>query len=606
MHVRNRIAEGHPAVICASSMEWNLLFGAKLADFPVFRWSSTSNFNRTVLLECAVVIVDRTSETNNNNINDLNLKCLSHWSHITRWTRCRMSHCSSLQFVKEVPKRWRSMAFQIVVLFFGDYSEKMVRAQEFAQRHGMLFFSPDEKKPFNELRAELAKSYSCGSPSGKCMQGIVLHNCVGSCYEEIFYVDHVLNTFGLKINVAVNMESRKDSPDSRELLVYKRVCEDLCHFYFDEKAVRYVHCDGHSTEEINAAIDNEIETARHCETIHKLPRPLVPGYDLPMVKEYEKFLEVRNSMQEVVGTPRGKYDFFPGYCIQTYLNETTFHQKRRYLPQYYVTVKADGLRVIAVFTQGQIFLFPMRLVSMYHFPPQWLPACITEELSRATTKVAAVFDCELVEIKEEKRCCLLVFDYLYLLGSCGSATSFVERKASLEKLFAQCPVESSCISFKIYEPVGSLDNLLRSKYPFETDGLIFQPPLPYHYVDKNVMKWKPKELCTVDLRVAKKVLLPDGSCTFELLALDNEKETRIEGSLIVKQEDLSIHELREGMIVECYPSSASVWSFVRCRPDKFLPNRIDIVSTLLEMASWTVEKLRQNFVGLVESVPTQK
>ncbi len=142
--------------------------------------------------------------------------------------------------------------------------------------------------------------------------------------------------------------------------------------------------------------------------------------------------------------------------------------------------------------------------------------------------------------------------------------------------------------------------------------------------DKFLFKWKPREHCTADFRLAngdfnaaKDEWTFDGCVLVGQPPLD---EKPLEGSVVVVSGRLQKQELlSDGTIVECRVSPASarqqrsaalatgaaatsssapptaviVWEFLRTRPDKVTPNKHDIAVTIRDMEHMTLDEVRQ-------------
>jgi len=142
------------------------------------------------------------------------------------------------------------------------------------------------------------------------------------------------------------------------------------------------------------------------------------------------------------------------------------------------------------------------------------------------------------------------------------------------------------IVLKPYYKFSDLELVYNTIYPFEEDGIIFQHDDKYKLSsgDQYIYKWKPKEKCSVDCRIAN---IHNGRCDmlFRNLSLDStQQEIKLDDNYLIISSNIKV-----GMIVECIQTDKNIWQVLRIRNDKQFPNALYIAKTLATMEHITYE-----------------
>jgi mRNA guanylyltransferase len=166
--------------------------------------------------------------------------------------------------------------------------------------------------------------------------------------------------------------------------------------------------------------------------------------------------------------------------------------------------------------------------------------------------------------------------------------NFVKR-LELDKLMSHVVEEGGMRTYRN----GNVHNHL-------TDGIIFQPNLPYVCgTDVNLLKWKYLDTVTIDVE-----LLPSNNNDDEdvlRVGVLGEEQTLVDMTRFVKLPRSELRRLeadREetgSRIAEVgFDPTTGEWYYLTMRPDKIAPNHIStVLGTLLELAeSLTTEELR--------------
>lgn len=230
----------------------------------------------------------------------------------------------------------------------------------------------------------------------------------------------------------------------------------------------------------------------------------------------------------------------------------------------------------------------------------------------ATHVRSTLFDTELVQHADSGAWVLLVFDLIASghrlrpplsreqrerqRGIQHSSTSYTTRMTIASDIVRrewhpQRETDAFSISVKRYTQLDDFDRLrdaAQMHNGFPTDGYVFVP-VPYDvsaFRNRHMLKWKPIEQHTIDLR------LHCRNNTFEFWMKDERDEPRlfmpVNRAVPRNERFLTAHgvsvQLGALMIVECsFDPHANDWSIVRQRADKQEPN-----------AQYTIERTLQN------------
>jgi len=269
-----------------------------------------------------------------------------------------------------------------------------------------------------------------------------------------------------------------------------------------------------------------------------------------------------------------------------------------------------------------------------------------------TTAVEFVLDCEAVTYKNQPPV-VMVFDAIWFYGYNGKTTLFSKRYELLKEYFgankdsataqgqARPPPNKICV-LKEYAPIKSLRTLLPDyhKPPFPIDGIVFQHDGYYAFGNcRDLFKWKPSEDCSADFRLYGGVDPGTGNenayWKFQgkvqvPLHVGSDEETFPNAEIWIRAKDVDAFNISDGTIVEAVkrtpqkesggrpqtggkqsaaqqprggrggggkeaeqPSNPalSIWDFRRTRPDKVLPNKLEIVEMLNSIDHLTYEQL---------------
>jgi hypothetical protein len=300
---------------------------------------------------------------------------------------------------------------------------------------------------------------------------------------------------------------------------------------------------------------------------------------------------------------------------------------------YFVTEKSDGVRYL-------LFVLPAAAVPsvaasagagadgavavlMDRSPKLYLPVGAAE--TGRALGVGTALDGEIVMNLATKQSVFLVFDVLALDGTPCSQRPFEERLTCLQgpvseriaslSVHQQQPAQQQPLRLveKRFVPKAELRSLLgkmavkdghrvyqdrENKWRcHKSDGLIFQPNLPYLFAtDVNLIKWKWPELTSIDLN-AILVNEPGDIGGVGLLALGNDGsmvDCTKRGRSRVGLGDFDTLRIRadieDSLSSTCiaevaYCPQVGLWTYFHMRPDKSSPNHINTaLSILMEQA----------------------
>ena len=314
---------------------------------------------------------------------------------------------------------------------------------------------------------------------------------------------------------------------------------------------------------------------------------------------------------------------FPG-CMPVNFSRHNIEQVQR--SNYFISEKTDGVRYLLIFTGNDTCVLMDRKLNGKQ-PKHTNSGGEPMNMVVPHVKQGAVLDGEVVMHRKLRRPIYIVFDILAL-----SATEpithlpFDQRLKFLEKRQFQLPnsninildpkfVTSPNIALplikKNFVPRMKLDTELLAHVKEEgglrcyqngnvhhhlTDGIIFQPNLPYCCgTDVNLLKWKYLDTVTIDVE-----LLPHSSVHHNddddedvlRVGVMGEDGTRVDMTRHIKlpiQERLRLEADRcsdGSTIAELgFDPTTGEWYYHTMRPDKTAPNHIStVLGTLLELA----------------------
>ena len=301
---------------------------------------------------------------------------------------------------------------------------------------------------------------------------------------------------------------------------------------------------------------------------------------------------------------------------------------------YFLSEKTDGVRHLMVFTGDTVVLVDRAMKGKQPSPRGQDDGTDPMKTVVSLIKPGTVFDGEVVMHRKLRRPVFIVFDVL-----CLSATqpvlhlpfhqrlNFLKqaafRTATADRdMFAESDVKDPTIPLplvrKNFVQRTQLDNLLSNVIEEKgmrtykngavhnhlTDGIIFQPNLPYVCgTDVNLLKWKYLDTVTIDVQI-----MPPGFGRGNpndedalVVAVTGEDGSMVEMTRFIHLPKSELRRLEADRAetgakiaeVGLEPSTGE-WYYLTMRPDKIAPNHIStILGTLLELAeSLGTEELR--------------
>jgi hypothetical protein len=152
----------------------------------------------------------------------------------------------------------------------------------------------------------------------------------------------------------------------------------------------------------------------------------------------------------------------------------------------------------------------------------------------------------------------LVYDGYMVSGENIMTHNLIERLKRIETV-TRAPKMKIEVRMKTMWKLQSIPDILKTHYPYKTDGLIFTPVNQPVKLETHEMmfKWKPLQEITVDFKVLKKL------GKYGLYVWDR-------GSYVYES-DFQDNPYLENKIVECRYDNGH-WIFVKVREDKPMPN----------------------------------
>ena len=423
--------------------------------------------------------------------------------------------------------------------------------------------------------------------------------------------------------------------------------------YSPLKILHCVECDNMPKEAITRALDRVIETRYNNSnpaTAAAMPAtPQVPHHpytqgQCKVVTNYQKFYDLRNQMLWAVHNNAKPPIVCPASLMSGIADRRMFASPKqaKILVNSYATLKADGQRVLLFkhAESGEIYGINGVFHFMYHFTPYFTQFGIVlppkpEGFVVPEHGIEWVIDAECFSVEGKAQ--IAVFDYLYFYGNMGNEQLFETRLAKLTDFFGKTTIAPNAtgtatlygpapLFLKQYLPAPRLKELLPDikNPPFPIDGVVFQHMGRYKFGrDNAIYKWKPREQCTVDFRLDKSVdpMVPGGEwCFVPMVGEDKEEVPWPNAQVRATDADARRCDLCDGTIAECVkrapaagnattangggavansdPNAFTIWDFVRVRPEKPTPNRMEIAKVVNSMEHMTFDELARDLAAL--------
>lgn len=521
----------------------------------------------------------------------------------------------------------------IVLLFLGCRGAgKTTLAKMAAEKYNLLHISSgdiykEQQNPFDKLKRIVSKEFVDALKPEYC--GLALDRFVVRSEIDAYYLEDILTaanlpapiTISLIVDTSVGLFRAQQRDDNKQGTLFSRLEEQKIQFLATEKVFKPIHS--------LVAIDcNKIEAAeafeKICSQVKKIYLTRSSKVTLPevtnvfsgiLVKNYEVYSQLCKSVHVSIGNFQGRTDSAPLSSMASYVDRKTFaaeNLKRNNITSSFVTLKADGERYLLVKHKKKGFLaFPSNFTHCFSvneclkgvtISPS--PHIDTMYKLRSPQEHEIEFALDTEVCVHNDHCIFYVIDFVFLYSAVGSKMRFAQRYNLLQSVI---PCESnSVLKLKQYLPVNKLSLLLPSfsNPPFPIDGIVFQHGDVYCFgSDKLLRKWKPKELCTIDFRLANgEECKANGDWLFELQLLDFSEGKWIETSLpnavgVFTAQEVAKNGLSNSTIVELVLSKTfagkSFWAFHRCRPDKSGPNKKIIADQILGMEHICYSELLQ-------------
>ena len=301
---------------------------------------------------------------------------------------------------------------------------------------------------------------------------------------------------------------------------------------------------------------------------------------------------------------------------------------------YFLSEKTDGVRHLMVFTGDSVVLVDRAMKGKQPIPRAKDGSDPMQSVIPLINP-GTVLDGEVVMHRKLRRPVFIVFDVLSVSASHPVLhLPFSQRLAHLRQakfrtptadrdMFAESSVKDPSIALplvrKNFVNRIKLDELLShvveekglrtykngDLHNHLTDGIIFQPNLPYACgTDTNLLKWKYLDTVTIDVQI-----MPpgygrgpvDGDEDSMVVAVTGEEGSMVEMSRFIHLPKSELRRLEADRAetgakiaeVGMEPSTGE-WYYLTMRPDKIVPNHIStVLGTLLELAeSLGTEELR--------------
>ena len=250
---------------------------------------------------------------------------------------------------------------------------------------------------------------------------------------------------------------------------------------------------------------------------------------------------------------------------------------------YSVTEKADGIRMVA-FVSG---IGPGIVYFIQHIGTR---IKVRKSQMVAGNLKGTVLDGEFVKMPNGTFIYLII-DILWFNGQDTKNLRLLDRLTAIQQNVVP-NVNPKIFIQKAFHFQGNIHALakqvLESKFPYETDGLIFTPlNAPYDRKVKNIYKWKPSSQLTIDFFTIRNIENPNEWKLF-MNTKNNQPQLFIHpkfpnaGTITVS--DNMNKKFRDVSVIEySFDTSTGKWSPNKSRPDKVAGNFVSIVEAVFSL-----------------------
>lgn len=521
----------------------------------------------------------------------------------------------------------------LVLLFLGCRGAgKTSLAKLAAEKYNLLHLSSGDmssegKEPFVELRRIVVEEFGENGP--KRYAGLSLDRFIAMSEIDAYYLQDALSAANLPVPFAIWLKVDTNVGLQRAALRGDQKQSSFSYRYEEQRIQRAVTEDifqpigslltidaNHlPLDEVFGKVSSRIDFSscgRHAAQLSSLPIITTNQSSLfsgELVTDYALYKSLCREIHEAVGNVTNRVEAAPMSSMASYISNASFNSssltKDSPLSSSFVTEKIDGERYLLLKHQKKgFFAFAFKFTHCFsvdkyfsgmEISPCFLSISQSKHKDRSTSLVDFILDTEFSS--QNGRGVFFIIDFIYLLAVKGTKLRFAQRYDLLQKTFTEHVSKSNApIALKVYVPINKLRELLPSLKDTSRpiDGVVFQHGDVYRFgTDKLLAKWKPKEKCTADFRLANKREDGCAGWLFDLLATDYRNDSWCEATydgavLSCSKEELTTHRLENDSIAELYPierssDGKSVWKLCKSRPDKQFPNKFAIVKDILTM-----------------------
>lgn len=520
----------------------------------------------------------------------------------------------------------------LVLLFLGCRGAgKSSLSKLAAEKYNLLHLSSGEmsnegNEPYVELRRIVVEEF--GANGKKRYAGLSLDRFIALSEIDAYYLQDALSVADLpvpfvvwlKVDMNVGLQRAALRGDQKQSSLACRHEEQRIQRIVAEKffqpigSLLTIDANHIPLDEVFKQVCSRIDFSvcgRHAAQLSSLPLLTTDQSSLfsgELVTDFALFKSLCREIHTAVGNITNRIEAAPMSSMASYIDKSSFSSsafnKDSHLSSSYVTEKIDGQRYLLLkHTKKGFFAFEHKFTHCFsvdkHFNGIQIypsaPNSYQNKLKRQSSVVDFILDTEFCS--QNGRGVFFIIDFIFLYSEKGTKMCFAQRYDLLRKVFKEYVNKNNVpIALKLYVPINKLKELLPSltntSHPI--DGVVFQHGDVYRFgTDKLLSKWKPKEQCTADFRVANKRKDGCGGWLFDILVTEyrngSRSEEAYEGAVLsCSEEEIIEHCLENESIAELYPlehssDGKSVWKLRKARPDKQFPNKIAVVNDIVNM-----------------------
>jgi len=207
-------------------------------------------------------------------------------------------------------------------------------------------------------------------------QGIIFDRCIRNI-EDVYYLDHILRQKNRCLNIIICLDISISNALNRITI---RGDGKPIKFGEELNTIQQIENSKFNFVKINASQSQEIvthEILNIIKTINIVSQPIVPPILMNNIFMCTNPIILENIKNDIHFALQLKLQHkFPGTQISGYIDKQTLNELIPWLKNYFVSIKADGLRFLFVMDSNNAYLISSNYNSLYIIPNNLIPTTL--------------------------------------------------------------------------------------------------------------------------------------------------------------------------------------------------------------------------------------